>query len=1018
MVPGSRMCLQGSTRRAEHVSQRPASLRETAGLFMRRVNATVRNGIEWLAYGSLETDEAFAPYKVMASHSMYLLRRYFPDDAPHDVPPIVLVPPVMMTAEVWDTSERTSAVTALHKLGVDAWVLDYGRPEDEPGGWKRTLTDHVLALDDAVDKIRALTGRDVVLSGYSQGGMICYQTAAYRRGAGIDSIVAIGASVDTRAPLPIPITAESFAKLSELLVNSGILKSGLAPPWLTDKLFNLMDPVKVLRGKIAFLKRLHDRDALMAGERQRVFLRGEGRSAYPSPAYGELLEQFIVHNRMLEGGFVIGDRAVTLADIDRPILIFVGEDDAVAHPDAVRAISRAAPRAHVYEVTHPCGHFGLVGGSSANRRTWPNMAAWLHWRAGRGELPEIIVPAERVESTVVPTRSALAARAEIGVEFVLRVGTKLANAMRVVPAVARHARQIVRLNRLARLRPQTVISLGKLLDEAADRRPDDVVLLFGDRAIRQRQLKQRVDSIVTGLLSLGVRPGDNVGVLMRPRPSACSLLGAISRLGATAVLMRPEGDVEREARLGKILWLISDPEHASTAMPIAGVSWCVLGGGSEPRVLPAHMVDMERIQPERVLTPDWWRKPNPRRAADAAFVLFTGEGERTEAMVITNRRWALSALGTATAAGLKRGDTVYSMTPLHHSSALLMALGGAVAAGARFALASGTDPDTFWQEVRRYGATHVTYTWTSLREIANGPEHPYQRNHPIKVFMGSGMPPNLWQRVLERFAPATVLEFYASAQGDEVLANVEGIKVGAMGRPLPGTPEVKVAAYDLENERLASSPDGTVRECAVDEVGLLLGRRAPGTSALDAMRNVFARNDAWKSTGDLFTRDRDGDLWRLDSVDALIRTEHGWVPPSRVRHALETISHADLAVAYGIASGEHDVVVGAITLLPGATLTKHDLDRATGVLDPMQRPQYVQVVADMPVTTWWRPVWRRLQAFGLPRLGAAEAVWRLNADRDGYEAVGLPDEAASPSATEWRARTSEGGGPVPTRAHD
>jgi putative long chain acyl-CoA synthase len=999
----------------------PKSLLGSAATVVRRAEATARNGAEWLAYGGLQTDEAYSPYKVMASHPMYKLRRYFPDDVPKDVPPIVLVPPVMMTAEVWDTSERTSAVTALHKLGVDAWVLDYGRPENEPGGSKRTLTDHVVALDDVVDKVRWITGRDVVLSGYSQGGMVCYQTAAYRRGEGVDSVVAIGASVDTRAPLPMPVTPESFARLMELLLDTGLLQSGLAPPWLTDIAFKLLDPVKVMRGKIAFLKRLHDREALLPGERQRIFLEGEGRSAYPSPAYAELLEQFIVHNRMLEGGFVIGDRAVTLADIDGPILIFAGEDDAIAHPDSVRAISRAAPRADVYEVTHHCGHFGLVGGGNANRRTWPNMAAWVLWRAGQGELPEPIVPAEQVQSTVVPTRSAVAARAETAVEFGLGVARIAyhtgSDAVSVIDAVAREGKQILRLNRLAALQPETVISLGKLLDEAADRKPDDVVLLFGDRAIRQRELKHRVDSVVAGLISVGVRPGDNVGVLMSSRPSAFSLVAAISRLGATAVLLRPEGDLDLEARLGKISSLISDPEHAASAMPIAGVSWCVLGGGSEPRVLPAHLIDMERIDPAKVLTPDWWHRPNPRRAADAAFVLFTGEGDHTKAMVITNRRWALSALGTATAAGLKRGDTVYSVTPLHHSSALLMAVGGAVAAGARFALASGTDRETFWDEVRRYGATHVSYTWTSLRVIANGPEHPKERSHPIRLFIGSGMPRNVWNRVLERFSPATVLEFYASAAGDEILANVEGVKVGSMGRPLPGTPEVKVAAYDVEQRRLVTGPDGMGRECDVDEMGLLLARRAPGTSALDAARSLFARNDAWKSTGDLFTRDKDGDFWLVDPVESLIRTKHGWVPPSRVRNALGTIASVDLAVSYGVPDGDYEIVVAAVTVLAGSALEKADLEAAMRLLEPALRPQCLQVLADIPVTMWSRPLWRPLQRAGLPRPGKAEAVWRLGADGEAYELVGAAG-ARSSTSKRRSARGPQDGAAVGARAHD
>ena len=35
--------------------------------------------------------------------------------------------------------------------------------------------------------------------------------------------------------------------------------------------------------------------------------------------------------------------------------------------------------------------------------------------------------------------------------------------------------------------------------------------------------------------------------------------------------------------------------------------------------------------------------------------------------------------------------------------------------------------------------------------------------------MGSGMPRSTWKKVNERFAPARVLEFYASTEGDAVL---------------------------------------------------------------------------------------------------------------------------------------------------------------------------------------------------------------------------------------------------------
>jgi len=140
---------------------------------------------------------------------------------------------------------------------------------------------------------------------------------------------------------------------------------------------------------------------------------------------------------------------------------------------------------------------------------------------------------------------------------------------------------------------------------------------------------------------------------------------------------------------------------------------------------------------------------------------------------------------------LKPGDTVYSVTPIHHSSALLMSVGGAVASGARFAMASGVGPEIFWDEVRRYGVSHVSYTWTSLREITYGEPNLNEYHSPIRMFIGSGMPRNLWTRVSEAVPDARVLEFYASAEGEAILANLTGHKPGSMGRPLPGTAEVR-----------------------------------------------------------------------------------------------------------------------------------------------------------------------------------------------------------------------------------
>ena len=198
--------------------------------------------------------------------------------------------------------------------------------------------------------------------------------------------------------------------------------------------------------------------------------------------------------------------------------------------------------------------------------------------------------------------------------------------------------------------------------------------------------------------------------------------------------------------------------------------------------------------------------------------------------MITNARWARAAFGTAASAELGPRDTVFSVNPIHHPSGLLMSLGGAVASGARFSMASRFDPDTFWNEARRYGVTVVSYTWTQLRDLVEAPPHPSEHHHTIRTFIGSGMPVGLWHRVIERFAPARVVEYYASAQTDAILVNMPGAKVGCMGTPLPGSPELRIARIDESTRQLALRADGSAEQCRPREIGMLLSRVEPGMS--------------------------------------------------------------------------------------------------------------------------------------------------------------------------------------------
>ncbi len=941
--------------------------------------AAAQNALEVARFGGLETGEESSPYEIVAERPVYRLRRYFPEVATG--PAVVLVPPLMLSAEVYDVSPSASAVSILSEHGTDPWVVDFGSPEHEEGGLERSLTDHVLAVSDAVERVRKATGRDVHLAGYSQGGMFCYQAAALRRSDGIASLVTFGSPVDTTAALPLGIPEAMASRGAGFL--AGAFEGRAVPAWMSREGFRLLDPVKSLRQRLDFVRQLGDREALLPRERQRRFLMGEGWVAWPGPALAEFMRQFIVHNRMLSGGFTIEDRLVTLADITSPLMYFVGEIDEIAPAQAVRTVRRAIPEAKIFEVALRAGHFGLVVGSSATRTTWPVVADWAHWREDEGPRPKPVVEIEDYVEAA-PAHPGARDRVTHAVGLSANVGYGIARstigtARGAVSAVrdltGEAAGQLTRLSRLERVRPTTRISIGLLLDEQADHAPDDVLFLWEDRAYTQAQVKHRIDSVVRGMLSLGIRQGEHVGVLMAARPSALAVVAALNRLGAVAVLMRPDGPIFREAELGQVSRIVADPELGERARDEAGVPIFVLGGGAEPRELAAGLTDMERIDPDTVELPAWY-EPNPGRASDLAFVLFTGEGERTRPNRISNGRWVISAFGTATSAALTPSDTVYSVTPVYHPSGLLMSIGGAIAGGARLALARNFDPQTFWDEVRRYGVTVSAYTWTMLRDLVEAPEDARERHHPVRLFIGSGMPRGLWRRVTERFAPAGVLEFYASTEGDAVLVNVSGSKPGAKGRPLPGSAEVRIAAWNEERALLEESPYGFAIPVPRGEPGMLLARvrsTALISSSETPLRGLFEPGDAWLPTGDLFQRDVDGDYWLVAHAHAMISTADGMVASNPIEDALGDVEAIDLVTAYGVAGPGNEIAVAAVTVREGYELEPAALTEALSILDPKDRPAVVRRVAKLPLTTWYRPLTGPLRKQGIPEPDAGSA---------------------------------------------
>jgi putative long chain acyl-CoA synthase len=965
-----------------------------------RLVATAQNGLEVLRYGGLETGAVPSPFQIIQSVPMYRLRRYFPPDARPGAkrpgPPVLMVHPMMMSADMWDVTRDDGAVGILHKAGVDPWVIDFGSPDKVEGGMDRNLADHVVALSEAIDTVKEVTGRDVHLAGYSQGGMFAYQTAAYRRSKDLASIVAFGAPVDTLAALPMNMPASLAPAAADFMADHVFSRIDI-PGWLARTGFQMLDPIKTAQSRLDFLRQLHDREALLSREQQRRFLASEGWIAWSGPAIAELLKQFIAHNRMMSGGFSIHGDLVTLSDINCPVLAVIGEVDDIGQPASVRGIKRAAPQADVYEFLIRAGHFGLVVGSKAANQTWPTVAQWVRWIDGTGEMPDGVAPmalqpAEHTESGV-SFSSRLAHTTAAATELAMSLAKTAADAVVAANKSARTLaietyRTLPRLARLGQINDHTRISLGRIMSEQARDVPQGEFLLFDGRVHTYEAVDRRINNVVRGLIEVGVRQGAHVGVLMETRPSALVAIAALSRLGAVAVLMPPDVDLASAARLGSVSEIIADPSNLEAARRL-DMRVLVLGGG-ESRDLHldetadvTDVVDMEKIDPEVVDLPGWYR-PNPGLARDLAFVGFSNIGGELVARQITNYRWALSAFGTASAANLGRGDTVYCLTPLHHQSGLLVSLGGAVVGGSRIALSRELRPDRFLQEIRQYGVTVVSYTWAMLREVIDDPAFSLTGSHPVRLFIGSGMPTGLWKRVIDVFQPAHVVEFFATTDGQAVLANVSGAKLGAKGRPLPGGGDVELAAYDAEDDLILEDDRGFVRRADTNEVGVLLAHpRGPVDPTASVKRGVFAPADTWVSTEYLFRRDEDGDYWLVDNRGAVIHTDRGAVYASPINDAVGRLGAVDLAVTYSVEVGGHQLAITALALCPGGSIPSADLSEAFADLPVGNPPDIVHVVPEMALTASYRPHSSPLRAAGIPK--PSRNAWYLDPDTNRYK---------------------------------
>lgn len=447
-------------------------------------------------------------------------------------------------------------------------------------------------------------------------------------------------------------------------------------------------------------------------------------------------------------------------------------------------------------------------------------------------------------------------------------------------------------------RPSAKTSIGKVFQERAAQYGDKIFIKFDDEQITYRKANETVNRYAAVLAAKGVGHGDVVGIMLRNSPDSVLLMLATVKCGATAGMLNYH---QRGKVLAHSIGLLDAKAIVAESDLVEPIT--------ESVVDTTGLTTLEELRQAATTAPT----TNPATTAavlakDKAFFIFTsGTTGMPKASVMTHYRW-LRALAGFGGLGLRlnSNDTLYCCLPLYHNNALTVSVGSALNAGAALALGKSFSASKFWDDVISFDATAFVYIGEICGYLLNQPPKPTDRKHKVRVIVGNGLRPAIWDQFTERFNIPRVCEFYGASEGNTAFVNVFNVSKSTGICPSP----VAFVEYDLETGEPARGSDGRLRKVKKGQPGLLLskvsnfqpfdGYTDKSASEKKLVRDAFKDGDVWFNTGDLMRSQGFGHAAFADRLGDTFRWKGENVATTEVEAAISADSQVEEATVFGV----------------------------------------------------------------------------------------------------------------------
>ncbi|WP_026918328.1 long-chain-acyl-CoA synthetase [Gordonia shandongensis] len=584
------------------------------------------------------------------------------------------------------------------------------------------------------------------------------------------------------------------------------------------------------------------------------------------------------------------------------------------------------------------------------------------------------------------------APAKVGITDMVRGAIKMVPDL---PSMARHAPGMIFRS------PDATRSIGLVFAKLAAAHPDRPFIRWQGETTTYGEANRQVNRYAAVLAERGVAVGDVVGILAKNSPTNLMVILAALKLGAVAGMLNynQRGEViDHSMTLLDGTVLVHDPECAEAFESI----------GAEH--LPEHVLDYAALD-------DAARDKSEADpavtatipASTTAFYIFTsGTTGLPKASVMSHNRWLANYDGIGgLAVRLRPSDTMYVSLPLYHNNALSVSLGAVLAGGACIAIGKQFSASRFWDDVILNRATAFCYIGELCRYLLAQPAKPADRGHSVRVMVGNGMRPEIWDEFTERFGIDRVVEFYGASELNLAFVNVFDVKRTAGFCPLP----FKVVEYN-DDGTARRDASGRLRKVRKGRPGLLIAEiseRVPVDGYTDVdetekkiIRDAFKKGDAYFNSGDLVRELGFSHIAFVDRLGDTFRWKGENVATTQVEGAVDGADGVEQSVAYGVevpgADGRAGMV--AVKLVDGADPDpKAMADHLYGRLPAYAVPLFLRFVPEIETTSTFKNRKVELRDEGYSQTGD-DTVWVLSGRSDGYVPYyeGYTDDVAAAKA--------------------